>query len=200
MKRAPYTTTRYSSIVFGVRSVLEETDGGEFHCPCCRATCSYERRVLSNIVIFLFIPFHTRTDEHVVCLECDTIFPPGIEALSGQEAVERFESLYDRVLVAAMAVMTAGKEGSSIERARELLAMRLQRPSAQRERRVALERPLDSLCACDPTKLPLFSRREILSAVYEWAQREGFDWDVNERLGEIIDALGLPSDELVRAK
>lgn len=190
--------------MFPLRFSPVPTETGEFHCPRCRSTQSYEVCVVSNLSYVISLLTRRRTGEQLRCLGCRTELPTSLRELRGPDAVREFELRYDRSLVAAVAAMLAcddrGDVALAVARAR--VARRLQAAgsafglddavAAAREQRLA---PLD---ACEPTRLPELSRREILGAVFETAQDGGLGLAENKRLGEIIASLGLPLDELAR--
>lgn len=190
--------------MFPLRFSPVPTETGEFHCPRCRATQSYEVCVVSNLTYVLSILRRKRIGEQLRCLHCRTVFPPSLRDLRGPDAVQDFESRYDRALLGAVAAMLVcdDRQDLVLFGVRERLGPELQRAGAASELDAAVaaarERPLEPLWACDPTRLPELSRREILDLVFEMAQQRGLGLAENKRLGEIIAALGLPIDELAR--
>jgi len=199
--------------IVGVNSKQVTVDTGTFWCPHCWDESDYELRVTANFVFVLFIPFHSKSDEVLICRTCDTTFGTSVRSLEDPARVSEFRERYRATMeVALTAIASTLRDAAELrERAATLRSELLRDAPAgpdggYRDDDTALAAThklaegmaiAEALGSVRAAELPEHSRREIAAAAHELATMNGgLDFESNEVLCDLLQALGLPDDVL----
>lgn len=172
----------------------------------------YDHRIISSFFVVLFIPFHSKTDESLECRTCGVLLPPSMRELHGDEEVSRFKSAYRATMEVALHAVARAlpRDSDPADRMAKLRGRLMRRsvddqPASYRDGDRALAgvqrlhegaTVADALGGVPWRELPDLCRREIVVAAQELVGPEGLDFDTNEALSELIEALELPDDVL----
>jgi len=92
-------------IIFGTKGRSIKMDSGEFHCPNCNTTKTYQKKYVQDWFTLYFIPTFpvgSKKNEHIECEECSSIYHLDVidhkPGLNDEEMASEYEKALQNVL------------------------------------------------------------------------------------------------------